>query len=206
MGTSNLTDCGVPAVGKIPWGSHFCHFFAKREDLIHGLVPYFQAGLRNNERCIWITSDPLRSEEATQELRRAMPDLDSFIDKGQIKILDFDRWYTSADSGVRGDLVGQWVAEEKAALEAGYAGLRVAGNTSFLDRAQWPAFMKYEGEVNRRFAGQRIIALCSYDLRNSRGLDLFDVVRNHRFTLDRKGESWEVVEMDPKTSHRPFPG
>jgi len=28
------------------------------------LVPYFEAGLRDNERCLWVASDPLTAEEA----------------------------------------------------------------------------------------------------------------------------------------------
>ncbi len=194
MSTNYVTDCGIPAIGKIPWGSHFCHFYSKREDLIHGLVPYFAVGLANRERCIWITSPPLPAADARLELAKSIPGLGAFLDGGQIKILDFGDWYASATSSLQEDLLGRWLREEKDALEAGYQGLRVAGNASFLERTQWSTFMAYEGAANREIRTRRMIAFCSYDLKKSSAADVFDVIRNHHFTLDRKGESWEVIE------------
>ena len=68
---SSLTDCGLPGVKEIPYGVHMCHFYRGREDLVEALVPYFVAGLRNGERCIWITAAPLSAAEAKLELRAA---------------------------------------------------------------------------------------------------------------------------------------
>lgn len=191
---SHVTECGIPSIGKIPWGSHFCHLFAGREDLVHGLVPYFAAGLANHERCIWITSSPLSKDEAREALAARMPDLGALLEHQQIRILDSADWYTSANSTLKEDLLGHWLREEADALKAGYQGLRVAGNASFLERAQWSAFMAYERAVNREIRSRRVIALCSYDLKKSSATDVFDVIRNHQFTLDRQGETWEIVE------------
>ena len=194
MTATLVTDCGIPCIGKVPCGIHFCHFFSKREDLIHGLVPYFAAGLANRERCIWITAPPLPAAEARKELSRVVPDLDGRLEDEQIKIVDSGDWYTTKDSSVREDLLEQWLREEKNALEARSEGLRVAGNASFLERAQWSAFMSYERAANREIRSRRVVALCSYDLKKSSATDVFDVVRHHQFTLDRQGDSWEVVE------------
>lgn len=198
---SHVTECGIPAIGKVPWGSHFCHFFSKREDLVHSLVPYFMAGLRNGERCIWITSPPLPAEDAVRELARRMPQLDGFLERGQLQIRDYKDWYERGNPSGRATL-DRWLQEEKAALDAGCAGLRVAGNASFLERADWLPFMAYEGEANRAIEGRRIIAVCSYDLKKAGATDVFDVIRNYPFTLDRQGDSWEVVE----SIHRPLGG
>jgi MEDS: MEthanogen/methylotroph, DcmR Sensory domain len=62
--TSNLRKSGIDIIGDIPWGMHICQFYQTKEDLINILVPYFKAGLENNELCIWITSQPLEREEA----------------------------------------------------------------------------------------------------------------------------------------------
>jgi len=37
------------------WGSHIGQLFDSATDLREMLVPYFQAGLLNNERCLWVT-------------------------------------------------------------------------------------------------------------------------------------------------------
>ena len=50
---------GINAVGAVPWGTHLCLFYRNKQELLDILVPYFKAGLGNNEFCIWVTSEPL---------------------------------------------------------------------------------------------------------------------------------------------------
>ena len=80
---------GIDIVGDTPWGTHLCIFYQSKEDLIDILVPYFKAGLENNEFCMWVTSKPLKTEEAKSLLEKAIKNLDDYIKKGQIEILDY---------------------------------------------------------------------------------------------------------------------
>jgi len=61
-----LTKYGVPGIDKVPFGIHVCHFYRAREDLVDALVPYFAAGLSNNESCVWVS--PFSTDEATAAL------------------------------------------------------------------------------------------------------------------------------------------
>ncbi|WP_048189849.1 MEDS domain-containing protein [Methanobacterium sp. SMA-27] len=54
-----LRTSGINLIGNVPWGTHFCQFYETKEDLIDILIPYFKAGLENNEFCMLITSEPL---------------------------------------------------------------------------------------------------------------------------------------------------
>ena len=65
MGKSNepIRQSGIAVLGSIAWGTHVCLFYETKEDLIEVLVPYFKAGLQNNEFCVWVTCDPLNAEE-----------------------------------------------------------------------------------------------------------------------------------------------
>jgi len=80
---------GIDVIGNVPWGTHFCQFYETKEDLIDILAPYFKAGLENNEFCMWITSGPLHVEDAKRALKEKVKDLDDYIEKGQIEILDY---------------------------------------------------------------------------------------------------------------------
>ncbi len=68
--TSHLTECGIPGIGVVPFGIHFCHFYPTREDLLNVLIPYFEAGVRNNELCLWIAADPLPAREIAIEVSK----------------------------------------------------------------------------------------------------------------------------------------
>jgi len=81
-----LRKSGIDIIGDVPWGTHFCHFYHTKEDLADILVPYFKAGLENNEFCIWVMSQPLEVEEAIEALKKAVPDADVYLEKGQIEI------------------------------------------------------------------------------------------------------------------------
>jgi MEDS: MEthanogen/methylotroph, DcmR Sensory domain len=66
---SYITRFGLPGIDRIPFGMHACHLYSNRDQVISALVPYFVAGLRANERCLWVTAPPLLAPEACQALR-----------------------------------------------------------------------------------------------------------------------------------------
>jgi hypothetical protein len=49
----------------------FCQFYQNQKDLTDILVPYFKAGLENNEFCMWITAQPLDVPEAKKAMTEA---------------------------------------------------------------------------------------------------------------------------------------
>src|SRR3990170_1170585 len=93
--TGEKRDSGIALIGEVPWGTHFCQFYQTPQDLIDILVPYFQQGLEHDEFCMWVTSEPLKVDEAKAALRRVVPDLDERILRGQIEIIDYSDWYTA---------------------------------------------------------------------------------------------------------------
>jgi hypothetical protein len=65
----------------VVWGDHLCQFYRTQQDLLETLVPFFAAGLRHHERCVWITADPLRVSDARAALREQVADLDERADR-----------------------------------------------------------------------------------------------------------------------------
>ena len=193
-GAGTLTECGVPGIGKIPYGSHMCHLYRDRDSLAAALVPFFAAGLRANERCIWVTADPLRAPEAAAELRRAGVDVGSSTRRGALEIVEFSEWYLRDGTSLGPeDICAMWLAEERRALDAGFAGLRVSGNVSFLTPDTWDAFMDYEHAVDFAFRGRRIVALCTYSMQACGATGAMDIVRRHTCALDHADERWQLL-------------
>ena len=59
---------GLQSLGEMPWGSHICQFFSNGSDLRDTLVPYFKAGLENNERCLLVAMEPFTAGRRTERL------------------------------------------------------------------------------------------------------------------------------------------
>jgi hypothetical protein len=110
-------NSGIEAVGPVQWGTHFCQFYETADDLADTLVPFFKAGLDNNERCMWVTAHPLRAHDATDALRNAVPDLDRRLASGQIEIIDHDRWYMTQGGKSGADaVIAGWMGRKDEAL------------------------------------------------------------------------------------------
>src|ERR1019366_4301429 len=126
---------GTDFVGDIPWGTHLCQFYETKHDLRDILVPYFAEVLRSNEACIWITSEPLEVEEATAALEKAVPDIDRFIKNGQLLILPYTEWYLKDGTFDPNSVLQGWIEKEQEALSRGFEGLRLTGNTFWIERS-----------------------------------------------------------------------
>src|SRR6201996_881481 len=93
--TSPNAPSGLDFVDGLPWGSHVCHLFKTRDDLRDIIVPYFKAGLENNERCLLVAMDPFSADDARSALRAAVGDFDRREKTKQIEIHDVRTWYDS---------------------------------------------------------------------------------------------------------------
>jgi hypothetical protein len=57
-----------------------------------------------------------------------------------------------------------WVSKLEQALARGYSGLRLTGNTFWLERNHWRAFTEYEAKVNNVISKHNMLAMCTYCL------------------------------------------
>jgi len=191
--SSHLTESGLPGITQIPYGVHICNFYKTRDELIAALVPFFAAGLRRNERCIWITAAPLHAVDAIAELEKVSADARAAIANGSLVVRDYEDWYAEAGALKGNQVVDLWLAEEQRALAGGYSGLRITGNVTFLRSEDWALFMEYEELVNKAFQGRRIVTLCTYRFDSCGAAEVFDVVRRHNGALERPGERWQIL-------------
>ncbi|MFQ6003242.1 MAG: MEDS domain-containing protein, partial [Candidatus Zixiibacteriota bacterium] len=171
---------GIDILDDAPWGTHLCQFYRTKEDLVDILVPYFKAGLENNEFCMWVTSEPLPAEGARKSLGRAVRNLDYYLEKGQIEILEARQWYTESGKFDPDKVLNGWIEKEKRALRREYDGLRLTGNTLWLEKNDWRSFTDYERVVNNVIGNHRMIAICSYCLDKCGASELIDVIKNHQ--------------------------
>ena len=108
------------------------------------LVPYFKAGLESNELCVWITSDPMEVEEAKEAMRKAVPNIDVYLEKGQMEIIPYTQGYINGGVFDPDSVMNSWVEKIDQAMASGYDGLRASGDNRWLEEEGWDDFVKYE--------------------------------------------------------------
>ena len=184
---------GIGVIGDIAWGTHFCLFYSSSNDLVDILVPYFEAGLENNELCVWVCWEPLLAQEATIALGKKLKNLSAYISKGQIEIVDYSKQHNTLGKPGFDEMVHFWIDKETLAFEKGFQGLRLTGNTSWLEPEEWADFMRYESEVDKVIHTHRMLAICPYSLEKCGAVEVMDVISHHRFALIRRKGEWEVI-------------
>jgi len=193
---NDLRKTGISVVGDVPWGTHFCYFYETTQDLLDTLVPYFMAGLKNKEFCLWIISNSelLTSEEAKEALRQALPDLERYLAQGSIEIVSHEEWFHNGETFDLHRVANRFKEKLDQALARGYAGMRVNGSPAWLQQKDMKQFLEFEAELDTFFSTDRIIASCTYPLAWTRGSEIFDVTRRHHFAIAKRRGQWEVVE------------
>jgi len=194
MKSASKRDSGITFLGDLPWGSHFCQFYQTKKDLLDILVPYFKAGLQNNEFCVWVTSEFLTREHALKAMRKGVPGFSEYLQKGQIEIFPYTDWYLKGGKFDLQRTLDMWMEKHNRALANGFAGMRVSGNPYWINnKKDWDDFACYEAEINRVIGGTNLLVLCNYSLQRCGVVEILDVIKNHEFALAMNQGNWQVV-------------
>jgi len=192
--STDLRKTGIDVLGDMPWGSHFCLFYEAKEDLLDTLVSYCKTGLEGGEFCLWVVAEPVRVEEARDALSVAVPDLDRYLSERSIEIVSSRQWYLQDGAFDMKRVTAQWREKLALALARGFAGVRVTGDTAWLEKKDWTDFCEYEEALSASIANQRLTVLCTYPLAASGAAEILDVARTHQFAIAKRQGSWEVIE------------
>ena len=192
--TNMMRSAGIDVVGDIPWGTHFCLFYDTKADLLETLVCYCKAGLQSQEFCLWVVAPPVTREDALEALRQAVPSFDSYLPEGGIEIVPARDWYLQDGTFDLDRVIAGWNETLRRASARGYVGVRVTGDTAWLERKHWKDFCEYEDALNESIANQRLAVLCTYPLAACGAQEILDVARTHEFAVTKRRGSWEVVE------------
>ncbi|MBI2876557.1 MAG: MEDS domain-containing protein [Candidatus Tectomicrobia bacterium] len=191
---ADVRKTGISVLGDCRWGTHFCLFYHTPEDLIDILVPYFQAGLKNQELCLWVSAEPLPVEAARSALAQGIEGLEDHLRQGQIEILDYTSWSTPSGRLEADRVLQGWAEKERQAIDRGWEGLRLIWHPCWWEKEDWKALAQYEAMVEAVIGQYRMVALCTYSLDHCEAAEIMDVVANHQFALMNREGQWRIIE------------
>jgi PAS domain S-box-containing protein len=174
---------GLQGFPHLRWGTHLAQFFGSGAELRDLLVPYFKAGLENNERCLWVTGSAFNAEQARSALRAEVSDLARRERGKQIEITNAGEWYASGEKLRPHDIVMGLLQREQEALGLGYEGLRTNGNCAWVSANQWPDFQDYELRIHKAIRERRMICMCSYCMDQLQDGSRLDVMERHDLVI-----------------------
>jgi PAS domain S-box-containing protein len=175
-------------------GTHFCHFYDTKADLLDTLLPYLKAGLDNREFCMWVVSDTLTPAEAVAALAQLVPDIHQRLSAGDIEILSHRDWYLRDGVFNLSEMITAWKGKVEDALARGYSGVRVSGDVTWALDNGWNDFAAYERAIDEEIRGLKMMALCTYPLASCKASQVLDVVATHQIAMAKRKGQLEVIE------------
>lgn len=137
------------AIGKLRAHDHACLIYRTKQQQLEAAIPYIRVGLAENEQCVYI-ADENTVDEVLGELRAAGIDVDSAQAEGRLAVVPSQAAYLREGSFDVEGMMGFLDFSLNAALEAGFSGLRVMGEMSWVIAGDVPTerLFEYEARLN----------------------------------------------------------
>lgn len=176
---------GIPGAGNAPWGTSFGLFYQSWLDMADLLVPYFDAGLENNESCMWIVPSPVEANDAKETLRKRIVHFEDYAKTGQIQVAELCQ-LNRTDGGDKAVIT----ACVNASISRGFHGLRFACNAIPVKSGG----RRYVCFGEECICDDNAIAVYAYPRRDLDAAGIMDIVKKHRLALVNNAGKWEVLE------------
>jgi len=197
---ANTRRSGIPGVGNIDWGEHLCALYSGKQELLKLVVPFIQAGLLDNECCMWITGEPVTERDALEALEAVLTEAHEYLISKRLEILPYHQWYLSSGAFNQEMVLENWVSKARYAEANGFAGVRIAGNPFWLQsKEEWAQFGCYERNVEAAIRSERVLALCMYPTERCSNDHMIRILSNHGSTLLNGTNEWQRLELRRRT-------
>ena len=184
-------ESGVQALGLVRWGTHIAQVYRNEDELTEVLVPYTERGLEDNELCAWVTSE-ISKEKAREALTKEIPNLQEYMNVGQMQFISYQDWYMSDESlNVQYALDGVLRKHEEA-LSNGYSGLRITGNIFWSDESDWDSLMQFEDLLDDAVQDINALVICVYKESECTKDNIVDVIDRHRYVISKTDDLWQL--------------
>jgi DNA-binding CsgD family transcriptional regulator len=179
----NGLSLGIPGVGRVSPGMHFCALYSGPAERDRLLFPFLDEGLRHGDKCLCLIDDvepalvrdrvvgqpgPGYSRRSAQlDVERAS---DAYLRSGEFRIEDMMSFLSdSADAAIGDD----------------FELLRAAGEMSWVlpGPPGWESLFHYESALNHAVEQMPAILMCLYDLQKFGAETLVEVLRTHPTVL-----------------------
>lgn len=144
-------------------GDHVAYFFKGNLERLAFVIPYMVRGLRENERCVYIT-DENTVPRILDEFKWAGIDVDAATAKGGLSVVTKHDAYLRNGIFEPDRMIAELDRDVKFALQNGFSGLRISGEMSWaLDLpSALVRLCEYEQELCRQWPRQ-LGGLCQYN-------------------------------------------
>ncbi|MDY0387858.1 MAG: PAS domain S-box protein [Methanolobus sp.] len=175
-------------------GSNFSLLYENSEEFIDIAASFLDAGLRNNECCMWIISDQLDTSNAKELLKVAGIDVDKYIENGQLVLSSCNECNVAGEEAVSQRDIKKWEDLYNIAINKGYDGLRVVDKFTIVGEDAWESFVEYEKKAMDLIKVKSIVALFAFLLEARTRSEVLDIIGMHDGSIINQKDRWTLLQ------------
>jgi DNA-binding CsgD family transcriptional regulator len=182
----NGLSLGIPGVGVVWPGTHFCALYSGPVDRDRLLYPFLEEGLRHGDKCLCLIDDV--EPALVRDRALGQPGASYSRRSEQLDVERASGAYLRSGKFSVESMMGFLSERMNAATEDGFELLRAAGEMSWVlpGPPGWDELFRYESALNEVVEQMPAILICLYDLQKFGADMLVEVLHTHpKVLLDR---------------------
>src|SRR5690242_16154906 len=179
----NGLSLGVPGVGSVSPGTHFCALYSGPADRDRLLFPFLEEGLPHGDKCLYRIDDV--EPALVRDLAVGQPGPGYARRSAQLDVERASDTYLRSGEFSIADMMSFLSESADAAIEDDFDLLRAAGEMSWVlpGPPGWDDLFLYESALNHAVEQMPAILMCLYDLQKFGAEMLVEVLRTHPMVL-----------------------
>ena len=179
----NGLSLGIPGVGAVSPGTHFCALYSGPAERDRLLFPFLQEGLRCGDKCLCLIDDV--EPALVRDLAVGQPGRDYSRRSAHLDVERTSDAYLRSGEFSVADMMSFLGESADAAIADDFDLLRAAGEMSWVlpGPPGWQDLFLYESALNHAVEQMPAILMCLYDLQKFGAQMLVEVLRTHPMVL-----------------------
>ena len=160
------------------FNNHILSIYRYDKEEVFVTANYFKKGLKNNIKCIYISSDK-NNELLTSELRSKILDLDKYIKSGQLLLLNQKDVYVKNDTIPIEQIIKTADFFEDESKKQGFTNIIFSGEPFLTNTKNQEIVINYENHLDKYLNGKKFIVLCHYSESKYQEETLLKMIKSH---------------------------
>jgi MEDS: MEthanogen/methylotroph, DcmR Sensory domain len=186
-------DIHVAAFRK---GDHICLFYKNVQEQLATAVPFVQAGLLRDERCLCVLPKE-KTRMLVERLEHRGINTRKEIHRGALMACTPEEAYLKGGAFDREQMAKLLDQAMHESLKLGFTGLRGTGDLSWaVNDANWCGqIVEYEKSLDKYYPGKPTLGICMYDARRFDEARLNKILEAHRLALTNSAAPKRTIRI-----------
>ncbi len=152
------------SIESLGLGDHVCLIYQTKDEHRQFLQSFLIDGIRRNEKIIYLNSST-SVDTVLNYLREAEEDVDSLLEKAQLRIISAQSVYLRKDAFDPGKMMTFIKIRTEQALDEGFSGLRITSDMGWVLKGKPGSLrlIEYEAKLSKHIKREKCLIMCQYN-------------------------------------------